>query len=139
MTVAAVTGDAVGYATGRRLGRPWVQRRVARGRLGAAHLARAERFYARWGAWAVVIARWIPWVRTFTPILAGVSRMPYRRFLAANVIGALTWGAGLVVLGHVAASVPAVRTAAYVVAGTAVAASLVVPAAAWARRRWAGA
>ena len=53
----------------------------------------------------MVVARFIPWVRTFTPILAGVARMPYRRFLVANVAGALVWGAGLVTLGHLAHSV----------------------------------
>ncbi|NHC15611.1 DedA family protein [Motilibacter deserti] len=135
VAVAAVTGDAVGYATGYRLGRPWLDRRVAKGRLDARHLERAERFYARYGALAVIIARWIPWVRTFTPILAGASRMPYPRFLAANVVGALTWGSGLVVLGYVAASVPWVRDAAIAVGAFFVVASLLVAVVAAVRAR----
>lgn len=122
--VAAVAGDAVGYWTGRRLGRPWVERRAGR---AAHHLPRAEAFYARWGVSAVVIARFIPWVRTFTPIVAGMARMPYPRFLAANVVGALLWGSGLIVLGYVAHTVPWVRYAAYAVAGVSVLASLVGP------------
>jgi len=118
---AAVAGDAVGYWTGRRLGRPWVERRSGR---MAAHLPAAERFYERWGWSAVVVARFIPWVRTFTPVVAGLARMRYPLFLSANVVGALLWGTGLVVLGHVAYTVPWVRYAAYAVAVVSIVASL---------------
>ena len=118
---AAVTGDAVGYWTGRRLGRPWVERRSGR---MAAHLPAAERFYERWGWSAVVVARFIPWVRTFTPVVAGLARMRYPLFLSANVVGALLWATGLVLLGHVAYTVPWVRYAAYAVAAVSIAASL---------------
>ena len=130
--VAAISGDAVGDWTGRRLGRPWLLRRAGR---AARHVERAERFYLAYGWWAVVIARFIPWVRTFTPIVAGVARMPYPRFLSANVVGALCWGAGLIVLGHVAHGVPWVRHLAYAVAAVAVLSSLVVPVAARLRSR----
>jgi membrane-associated protein len=130
--LAAVAGDAVGYWTGRRLGRPWVQRRA--GRL-VRHLPGAEAFYARWGWSAVVIARFIPWVRTFTPIVAGTARMPYPRFLAANVAGAVVWGSGLVLLGYVADTVPWVRHLAYAVAGVAIAGALIGPAVDRLRRR----
>lgn len=133
--VAAVSGDAVGYAIGRRAGRPYLDRRAGHGRLDRRHLERAERFYERYGWWSVVIARWIPWVRTFVPLLAGISRMPYRRFAAANVVGALAWGAGLVLLGHRAASNPQIKLIAYAVAGTAVALSLVVGVVGGLRRR----
>jgi membrane-associated protein len=119
--VAAVTGDAVGYWTGRRLGRPWVERRSGR---MASHLPAAERFYERWGWAAVVVARFIPWVRTFTPVVAGLARMRYPAFLSANIVGALLWATGLVLLGHVAYSVPWVRYAAYAVAAVSIAASL---------------
>ncbi len=122
--VAAVTGDAVGYSSGARLGRRWLQRRADRGRLNPAHLARAEAFYARFGMLSVVGARWIPWLRTLTPVLAGASDMPYRRFLPANIAGALTWGAGLVIMGYVAHSHPAVRWVAYAVAATSVTLSI---------------
>lgn len=122
--VAAVAGDSVGYASGRRYGRPWVLRRAGR---AAAHVERAEVFYERYGWFALVAARFIPWVRTLTPIVAGVARMPYRRFLSANVTGAVVWGAGLVALGYVAHSVPAVRWVAYTVAGLSVLASVIAP------------
>ena len=121
---AAVAGDAVGYWSGRRLGRPWLLRRAGK---AARRVEQAEVFYQRWGALAVIIARFIPWVRTFTPIVAGVGRMPYSRFLAANVAGALTWGSGLVLLGRVAAVNPAVKWLAYAVAGVAILVSLLVP------------
>jgi membrane-associated protein len=132
---AAVLGDSVGYATGSRLGRAWLERRIERGRLDAAHLRRAVAFYQRFGWWAVVIARWIPWVRTFTPVLAGTGRMGYARFLSANVVGALAWAVGLPVLGHYAAADPSLRYASYAVAGVFVAGSLVLGVAAWVRRR----
>ena len=124
VAIAAIAGDAVGYWTGRRLGRPWVERRAGR---AARHLPRAEAFYQRWGVGAVVIARFIPWVRTFTPIVAGMAVMPYPRFLAANVLGALLWGSGLITLGYLAHSVPWLLYAAFAVAGLSVAASVVAP------------
>ena len=133
--LAAVLGDSVGYAFGSRLGRGWLERRVSTGRLDRRHLERAERFSARWGWWAVVAARWVPWVRTLTPVLAGTSRMPYPRFLSANVVGAWCWAVGLTVLGHLAASEPALRHASYGVAGTAVGLTLVAGVVAWVRRR----
>jgi membrane-associated protein len=133
--VAAVAGDSLGYSIGARLGRGWVERRVTRGRLDERHLHRAEGIYDRWGWWAVVIARWVPWVRTFTPVLAGTSRMPYRRFLSANVVGALAWAVGLTVLGHLAASAPVLRRTSYAVAGLVVGCALAVGVVGWVRRR----
>jgi membrane-associated protein len=130
--VAAVAGDAVGYWTGRRFGRPWLLRKAGR---AAGHVETAERFYHRYGWWAVVIARFIPWVRTFTPVVAGVGRMPYPRFLSANLVGAGVWGSGLVLLGYVGHSVPWVKWAAYVIAGIAILISVVAPIIGWLRRR----
>lgn len=124
VAISAVAGDALGYWTGRRFGRPWLLKRAGR---AARHVERAEEFYERFGSVAVVVARFIPWVRTFTPIVAGVARMPYPRFLAANVAGALIWGAGLVALGRLASGHPAVKWLAYVVAGVAILLSIVVP------------
>jgi len=132
VAICAVAGDAVGYWTGRRLGRPWVERRAGR---MAAHLPAAERFFERYGWGAVAAARFVPWLRTFTPIVAGTAAMPYARFLTANVVGALGWGSGLVVLGYVAASVPWLRHLAYVVAGVSVALAVLVPVVAALRRR----
>jgi len=130
VAVAAVAGDAVGYWTGRRFGRPWL---LAKAGKSARQVERAEAFYQRWGALAVIVARFIPWIRTFTPIVAGVAQMPYRKFLAANVTGALIWGAGLVLLGRLAHGHPAIKWAAYAVAGIAILGSLLVPLLSWAR------
>ncbi len=129
---AATAGNAVGYWTGARYGRPWLEKRPPK---VLKHLARAEQFYERFGPVALVVARFVPWARTFVPVLAGVSRMRYSQFLLATVAGALVWGAGLIVLGYYAATVPWLKTAAYVVAGTAVAMSVVVPLVAAVRRR----
>jgi membrane-associated protein len=133
VTVAAILGDLVGYETGRRLGRPWLERR-ARGR-SHAQLDRADAFVTRWGVLAVIVCRFIPWLRTFVPLLAGVGRMRYASFAGANVAGALIWGAGLVVLGRVAHENETVRMLAYAVAGTAIAISIGAAAGSAIRRR----
>jgi membrane-associated protein len=132
VAVAAVLGDAVGYWCGRRLGRPWVERRA--GRL-ARHLPGAEAFFARWGWSAVVVARFIPWLRTFTPIVAGTAVMTYPRFLSANVVGALVWASGLVLAGYIAYSVPWVRYLAYAIAIASILASIIGPLVVRRRRR----
>ncbi len=132
--VAAVAGDSVGYAVGSRLGRTRLEHRVDAGRLDRRHLDRADAFFSRWGWWAVVAARWVPWVRTFTPVLAGTSRMAYARFLSANVVGALAWAVGLTVLGNRAASVPALRHVALGVAAAFVVGSVAVGVVGWVRR-----
>jgi membrane-associated protein len=113
VVTAAITGDAVGYWFGRRAGlRAKPEHRV----LNPSNLERAQRFYDRYGAFAVVAARWIPWVRVLTPVLAGAARMSYPRFLTANAVGAVSWGAGLLVLGHLASSRPSLQHAALAVA-----------------------
>lgn len=118
-TVAAVVGDSVGYLVGRRLGRPWLLRRYP------ARIRRVERLLDRWGWWAVVSARFIPWIRTFTPSVAGAGAFTYRRFLIANVVGALCWAAGTVAAGWFAATNATVRDVALGIAATAVASSAV--------------
>lgn len=122
--MAAAAGNGVGYWTGRRFGRPWLLRRAGR---AARHVDRAEQFYARYGWLAVVVARFVPWARTLTPVAAGVAGMGRAAFVSATVAGAAVWGVGLVTLGYLAHDVPWLRTVAYVVAGTAVAASVLLP------------
>jgi membrane-associated protein len=122
--VAAVAGDTVGYLTGLRLGRPFLERRPNL----THHIARAEAFYARWGSIAVVVARWFPWLRTATPVIAGVARMPYRRFLAANVIGGLSWGVGLVLLGYYSYEISWLRATAITIGLTSAALMIVAAA-----------
>ncbi|MFN8168673.1 MAG: DedA family protein [Candidatus Nanopelagicales bacterium] len=127
--LAAVLGNEVGYVTGRRYGRAWIEARE-RGRM-LEQLRRTERFYERWGWIAVVVARWIPWVRTLTPLVAGAARMDRRAFTSANIVGALPWAVGLPVLGYFAYQLPVLRQVSYAVAaisiiGSAIAAFVIL-------------
>ena len=99
VTVAAVAGDQFGYAFGHRFG-PALFRRPNSRLFKQENLSRAETFFARYGARSIVLARFVPIVRTFTPIVAGASHMPYRTFLTYNVIGGLLWGCGVTILGY---------------------------------------
>ncbi len=100
---AAVLGDNVGYAFGHRVGRKLFKRPDSL--LFSHHnLMRAEEFYRRYGAKTIVLARFIPVVRTFAPIVAGISTMPYRTFLTFNLVGALLWAVGLTYAGYYAGS-----------------------------------
>lgn len=121
--VAAVAGNEVGYVTGRRYGRAWLERRESARSI--AQLRRTERFYARYGWLSVVMARWIPWIRTFIPVVAGTAAMDRRTFSSANVVGALTWAVALPVVGYVAYQAPVIRTIAFTIAGISVAVSLI--------------
>src|SRR5207302_7751898 len=96
--VAAAAGDSVGYGIGKRFGRRLFNRPQSRF-FRRDHLLRAEVFFEHHGGRAVVLARFLPWVRTFTPVAAGVGSMPYRRFLVVNLIGAALRGVGLPVAG----------------------------------------
>lgn len=92
--VAAITGDSVGYAFGRRVG-PKIFTREDSLFFHRDHLERAHRFYERHGPKAIVLARFVPFARTFVPILAGVGTMRYPTFLAYNVIGGCLWAIGI--------------------------------------------
>jgi membrane-associated protein len=97
--VAAVAGDAVGYWFGARTG-PALFRREDRRIFKQAHLVRARAFYETHGGRTIVLARFVPIVRTFAPIVAGAAGMPYRRFVVFNILGAFVWGIGLTVAGY---------------------------------------
>jgi membrane-associated protein len=97
--VAAVVGDSVGYTFGHRVGRRLYARPDSRF-FRREHLLRAEAFFARHGGRAVVLARFIPVVRTFTPVVAGAGAMPYRQFIGYNVLGGLLWAVGVTLAGY---------------------------------------
>lgn len=97
--VAAITGDAVGYAFGRRVGRRLYERPDSRW-FKRKHLEAAEAFYAKHGGKTIVLARFLPFVRTFAPIVAGASLMPYPRFAMFNVVGGMIWGGGVTLAGY---------------------------------------
>jgi membrane-associated protein len=98
MFAAAVLGDGVGYLFGKRVGRRIFNRPNSR-LFRKENLERAEQFYDKYGAATVVIARFIPMIRTFAPIVAGVGKMSYRKFLTYNLIGAFLWAGGVSYLG----------------------------------------
>ncbi len=96
---AAVLGDSVGYAFGRRVGHR-IFRREDSFFFHKDHLKRAEYFYEHYGAKTIVLARFMPVVRTFAPIVAGIGKMRYPKFLFYNILGGILWGIGLVSLGY---------------------------------------
>jgi membrane-associated protein len=96
----AIAGDAVNYSIGRRTG-PAIFRREDGILFKKAHLLRAQRFYERHGGKTVVLARFLPIVRTFAPFAAGMAGMSYRRFALFNVVGAVAWVLSMTLIGYV--------------------------------------
>jgi membrane-associated protein len=99
LIVAAVAGDSVGYAIGARLG-PALFTREKSLLFNPRHVERTREFYARYGARTIVIARFVPIIRTFAPVVAGVGRMEYRRFLVFNVAGGVGWVVSMTWAGY---------------------------------------
>ncbi len=134
VVVAAVVGDSVGYEIGRQLGRRILSIGLLRRR--AEQLDRARAFLARRGGAAVFLGRFTAFFRAVMPALAGISHMPYRRFLAFNVAGGLFWGIGVVLLGFLAGnSYTAVERVAGRATAAVVVAVVLVVAVAWHLRR----
>jgi membrane-associated protein len=84
--IAAIAGDQVGYAIGRKA--------------GPAIFNRPQEFFDRYGPRTIILARFVPIVRTFVPVVAGVARMNYRTFLTYNIVGGVLWGVGVTTLGY---------------------------------------
>jgi membrane-associated protein len=121
--LAAFIGDQVGYVIGRKVGRPYLEKHKSKRMMRM--LERSERFYERYGWWSVVIARYIPWVRTFVPPIAGTVKMNYYKFLSANALGALLWGVGITLAGYYSGSIPWVQDISYALAAFFISASLI--------------
>lgn len=121
--LAAFFGDQVGFVLGRTIGRSYLEKResprVQR------MIERSERFYQQTGWWAVVAARFFPWIRTFVPPIAGASKMNYYKFLSANALGAFLWGVGITLAGYYAATLPWVKNSSYAIAAFFITASVV--------------
>lgn len=95
-SAGAIIGDSIGYAIGRKGGRPllaWLGARFPK-HFGEGHIATAERSFEKWGMWAVFFGRFVALLRIFAGPLAGVLRMPYWKFLIANVLGGIIWAGG---------------------------------------------
>jgi len=99
LVVAAIVGDSVGYAIGWRIG-PRLFTRPKSLLFNPRHVERTRAFYARYGAKTIVIARFVPIVRTFAPVVAGVGQMEYRRFLFYNVAGGVGWVTSMTWAGY---------------------------------------
>lgn len=100
LLVAAITGDATGYWIGYRAGARLFQREDSRF-FKKKHLQRAEEFYEKHGGKTIVLARFVPFVRTFAPSVAGAARMPYTKFAFYNVTGAVLWIFSMTLLGYI--------------------------------------
>lgn len=115
--IVAVVGNQIGYYIGRHTGTRLLARRGGKV-LNKENLAKARDFLDRRGFWAIVLARWIPWVRTLAPMVAGAARMDPRRFMLATAIGALAWVPTLVLAGYYGAglltSIPWLQTVAVI-------------------------
>ena len=108
LIAAAVLGDAVNYAVGRKLG-PKVFTSETSMLLNKKHLARTQGFYERYGGKTIIIARFIPIIRTFAPFVAGIGHMRYRRFFAFNVVGAVLWVGLFAPAGYLFGNMPFVK------------------------------
>ncbi|MGH7731682.1 MAG: DedA family protein [Candidatus Eiseniibacteriota bacterium] len=105
---AGILGDSVNYGIGARVGPAVFHRKESR-LFDPAHLERAHRFYEKYGGKTIVLARFLPILRTFAPFVAGIGRMSYAKFLAYNVIGAAAWVGLFVLAGFFFGNIPFVR------------------------------
>lgn len=97
VVLAAIAGDQVGYLLGRKFGRRWFKddARI----LKTKYLVETEEFFAKHGGWAIVLARFVPIVRTYAPLVAGVANYNHKKFTLWNIAGALAWAGSIVMLG----------------------------------------
>lgn len=101
---AAIIGDSTGYWLGTKIGPALFKREDSRF-FKQAYVARTQKFFDAYGGRAIILARFVPIVRTIAPVLAGVGKMKYPRFLSFNAIGGMLWGAGMVSLGYFLGSI----------------------------------
>ena len=97
--LAAVIGDSVGYAFGKKIG-PAIFTREDSLLFNRKHVAKAGHFYEKYGGKTIILARFIPIIRTFAPIVAGIGNMEYKKFITYNIIGAFLWTWGMLLLGY---------------------------------------
>ncbi|MDE3155250.1 MAG: VTT domain-containing protein [Acidobacteriota bacterium] len=138
LMVAAVAGDATGYWIGRKAGRTLYQRPNSF-LFRREHLVKTHEFYERHGGKTIVIARFMPIVRTFAPVVAGIGTMGYAKFASYNVAGAMAWVLGMTLTGYfLGRSVPHIDKHIDLVVAAVIAISLVPGFVAWARGRMRG-
>ncbi|CAN5274388.1 hypothetical protein BH09ACT5_BH09ACT5_12460 [soil metagenome] len=108
ISAAAFLGGEVGYLIGHRVG-PRIFERKESGLFSVENVRRTNAFFERFGGLAVIVARFVPIVRTFAPVAAGVGHMSYRKYSLYNAVGALIWGSGLTFAGYLLGYIPPVR------------------------------
>ncbi len=106
--IAAITGDTVNFWIGRYAGMRIIEGRLS-GFVRGEWIEYTREFYQRWGGATIVVARFVPYIRTFAPFLAGVGDMHYRSFLVYNVLGGFLWTFGLVLGGYFIGNIPVVQ------------------------------
>ena len=104
LTAAAIIGDSTGYYFGEKVGKKLFEREKSHF-FKPKHLLRAKRFYENHGGKTIIIARFVPVIRTFAPIVAGATEMPYRKFLSFNVIGGVLWVTSMTLTGYFIVSI----------------------------------
>jgi len=125
LCIAAITGDSVGYAIGWRLG-PRLFTRPLSLLFNPKHIERTRRFYDRHGSKTIVIARFVPIIRTFAPVVAGVGQMEYRRFVFYNIAGGIGWVTSMTWAGYLLGSaVPNIGDHIHIVVGIVILLSLI--------------
>ena len=108
LSLAAIAGDATGYWIGRKAGEALYERKESRF-FKRAHLLKTKAFYEKHGPITIVLARFVPFARTFAPVVAGVGKMQYTRFAAYNVIGGVGWVASMSLAGYYLGRIPIIE------------------------------
>ena len=108
VAVVAVLGDQCGYFIGRRIGPALFKKEDSRF-FKKHYVTESHAFFEKYGPWAIILARFAPFVRTFVPVVAGVSYMRYPVYLAFDIVGGIAWGAGVTTLGYFLGNVPVVH------------------------------
>lgn len=107
LSISAIIGDTVGYSIGYRTG-PLIFSRPKSLLFDPEHLTRAKRFYEKYGGKTIVLARFLPLIRTFAPVVAGTGKMKYSRFLSYNIFGGIGWIVSIISVGYFLGSIPGV-------------------------------
>jgi membrane-associated protein len=108
VALVAVLGDQTGYFIGRRIGPALFKKEDSRF-FKKHYVTESHAFFEKYGPWAIILARFMPFVRTFTPVIAGVSYMRYPVYLAFDIVGGVLWGGGVTVAGYFLGNVPLVH------------------------------
>ena len=108
LIIAAIVGDEVGYLFGRKTG-PKIFRREKSRFFAKDHLIKANQFYEKYGGKAIIYARFVPFARTFAPIIAGVANMNYKKFVSFNIFGGLLWVLSMTLIGYFFGNIPFIK------------------------------